>query len=278
MNCIEWRGFQWHEECFRCAHCNRIIGRRCFIPFENSVFHQECFTENARLMSLAEMKFNTNPPVEAKNCLIHAEPCKKPVDSKKSKMTPVDSGPEAIISCGGQNCNPLAENPAPTGERRSGLTKFSPAENAESLVDEVEEFSKPQSAGPTIRSTPELIRTKTDIEPIISKCIDQIMRQLESSTNASVQNSIFQNPRYTPTERLILSHLKTSTTECLTDLPAEAGGVCGAESVHPIPEKKGTVRAAPTTVKTGPELAPTSNGVSRAEILSQGPSRLGHQT
>ena len=32
MRKLEFKGFFWHEQCFRCMACNAPIGAGCFIP------------------------------------------------------------------------------------------------------------------------------------------------------------------------------------------------------------------------------------------------------
>ncbi|CAG0878965.1 unnamed protein product [Cyprideis torosa] len=79
--------FRYLMAALGCAHCRRAIGRRCFIPIGVEVYHQECFTEKTGRMSLAEMNWHLNPPVEARNCLVHDEPCRKPCESDDKKRS-----------------------------------------------------------------------------------------------------------------------------------------------------------------------------------------------
>ncbi|RWS26783.1 four and a half LIM domains protein 3-like isoform X5 [Leptotrombidium deliense] len=40
---MEYKGHQWHENCFCCSICQNPIGNRSFIPRENDIFCSECY-------------------------------------------------------------------------------------------------------------------------------------------------------------------------------------------------------------------------------------------
>uniref|UniRef100_A0A183JW10 LIM zinc-binding domain-containing protein n=1 Tax=Schistosoma curassoni TaxID=6186 RepID=A0A183JW10_9TREM len=43
MRKYEYRGQQWHEECFLCVECKQPIGAKSFIPRENQVVCVPCY-------------------------------------------------------------------------------------------------------------------------------------------------------------------------------------------------------------------------------------------
>ena len=42
---LEWNGMQWHEECFKCTHCNVEIGCNSFMPKDNQQYCIQCFND-----------------------------------------------------------------------------------------------------------------------------------------------------------------------------------------------------------------------------------------
>ncbi len=46
MKKFEYRGKQWHEECFCCAVCKKPIGNQSFIPRDQEVVCVPCYEEH----------------------------------------------------------------------------------------------------------------------------------------------------------------------------------------------------------------------------------------
>lgn len=43
---IEYRGNAWHEQCYKCAKCNSVIGGGDFIPKGNDFLCNNCFDQD----------------------------------------------------------------------------------------------------------------------------------------------------------------------------------------------------------------------------------------
>lgn len=46
MKKFEYKGKQWHDECFICAECNQPIGNKSFIPRDDRVICVPCYESN----------------------------------------------------------------------------------------------------------------------------------------------------------------------------------------------------------------------------------------
>ena len=46
MKKFEYKGKQWHDECFICAECNQPIGNKSFIPRDERVICVPCYESN----------------------------------------------------------------------------------------------------------------------------------------------------------------------------------------------------------------------------------------
>ena len=46
MKKYEYKGKQWHEECFCCAVCKQPIGNKSFIPRDQEVVCVSCYEDN----------------------------------------------------------------------------------------------------------------------------------------------------------------------------------------------------------------------------------------
>ena len=46
MKKYEYKGKQWHEECFCCGVCKQPIGNKSFIPRDAEVVCVNCYEEN----------------------------------------------------------------------------------------------------------------------------------------------------------------------------------------------------------------------------------------
>ena len=63
MKKFEYKGKQWHEECFCCAVCKQPIGNKSFIPRDQEVVCVGCYEENfaQRCMACAGVgKYSTS--------------------------------------------------------------------------------------------------------------------------------------------------------------------------------------------------------------------------
>ena len=63
MKKYEYKGKQWHEECFCCAVCKQPIGNKSFIPRDQEVVCVGCYEENfaQRCMACAGVsKYSTS--------------------------------------------------------------------------------------------------------------------------------------------------------------------------------------------------------------------------
>lgn len=45
MKKMEYKGHQWHEQCFCCHVCKNPIGTKSFIPRENDMYCTGCYEE-----------------------------------------------------------------------------------------------------------------------------------------------------------------------------------------------------------------------------------------
>ncbi|VDM80080.1 unnamed protein product, partial [Strongylus vulgaris] len=45
MKKMEYKGKQWHDKCFCCAHCKNPIGTKSFIPKNEEVYCGSCYEE-----------------------------------------------------------------------------------------------------------------------------------------------------------------------------------------------------------------------------------------
>lgn len=59
MKKMEYKGHQWHEQCFCCTLCTQPIGTKSFIPRENEMYCTGCYEEKfaTRCIKCNEVKF-----------------------------------------------------------------------------------------------------------------------------------------------------------------------------------------------------------------------------
>lgn len=73
MKKMEYRGQQFHENCFNCSHCNNAIGTRSFIPRDGRAFCVGCYEDQFAVKCTRCVKVISQGGVTYKNQPFHRE-------------------------------------------------------------------------------------------------------------------------------------------------------------------------------------------------------------
>lgn len=70
---MEYKGQQFHENCFLCSTCNTSIGSKSFIPKDSKIFCVPCYEHNfatkcTKCVKVSQLSYLVNNPGTTKNC------------------------------------------------------------------------------------------------------------------------------------------------------------------------------------------------------------------
>lgn len=67
MKKMEYKGQQFHENCFLCSSCNTSIGSKSFIPKDNKIFCVPCYEHNFATKCTKCVKVSQSPNIQHKS-------------------------------------------------------------------------------------------------------------------------------------------------------------------------------------------------------------------